>query len=702
MSDNNKACSVTGCSTCQVDYSMSDKVKENRREIVLWLVMAGFYIIFLVLSRTVTFIPDIAWDTLWLVMYVLAGRTVLASGVRSLLSGGVFDESLLMSVATVGALFIGAFPEAAAVMIFYQIGEALQERAVSKARAEISSLLSLRPEKAVRVEKDGSLTICLPSDLLVGDTVLISPGDRVPVDAAVIEGSSDVSSLVLSGESAPHPVDEGDSVFAGEINITGVLKARVEKVYADSALSRMLSIVEEASEKKARAERFFTRFARYYTPAVVLLAAFVAFFPPIFAGGSLYVWGYRALVLLVISCPCALLVGIPSAYVAGIATAAKKGIIIKGGTVIDLLASASSVVFDKTGTLTHGEFEVAEVYPKGKIEKDELLSYAASAERFSPHPLAKALVTAAKEKGLTFADSNAYAYNNRQSPSKKPYPSDTSQYFSEEQHRDTQNISSDISDNQDTLIRGEKDSSSKDSIKEIPGRGIEAMVNGKTILVGSDKLLHDRNIEHDTCLTGSGILHVSVDGEHAGHIWLRDRLRGESVAVLEELRKQGVGDTVVLTGDNSNAAMEALSRLGVDSWYAELLPEEKVLKLEEILGKNRRGSVIFVGDGINDAAALARADVGIAMGAKGAEAAIESADCVIMNDSLSAIPSAIDISRRTRRIVIQNIIGILAIKAAFLFAGSLGLARMWEAIIADVGVTLLAVLNSLRLFLKNK
>lgn len=661
------SCSNESCS-CSASYSASGGGSVYDR-LGLWLAAGGLYIFLLVLSSVTDFVAPVVWQFVWLVLYAVAGFPVIAAAARSLIRGGVLDEAFLMSIATIGAFFIGSFAEAAAVMVFYQIGEALQDRAAGRARAELASLASLRPDVALRLADDGGLVELAPSELVAGDVVVIKPGDRVPADGTVIEGSSDVSSLALTGESVPHAVDTGDSVMAGEVNITGLIKVRVDVPYSDSALSRMLSIVDEASQNKSRIERFFTRFARIYTPSVVILAALLAFVPPLLGLGSLSQWGYRALILLVISCPCALLVGIPSAYVAGIAVAAKRGIVIKGGTSIDSLASVSAVVFDKTGTLTHGEFELAGVFPENGFESGEVLAYAASAESYSPHPLAKAVVNAANNK-----------LEGGNTAEEKKLTTETDDKKASLFYDYTKNSVSDVT--------------------QIPGRGISATVNGKNVLIGRDKLLHDKGIEHKNCLADAGILQVAIGKKHAGHIKLTDKVRAESAKVISELKKQGIASTIVLTGDSSDAASRALATLGVDSWHAELLPEEKVLKLEEILKTQGKNKVAFVGDGINDAAALARADVGIAMGAKGAEAAIESADCVIMSDSLDALPAAINIARSTRRIAWQNTIGVLAIKILFLSAGSLGLAHMWQAIIADVGVTVLAVLNSLRLFLK--
>lgn len=574
--------------------------------------------------------------------YLLAGWDVLWSAAKNLARGKLFDELFLMAVASLGAFAIGAMEEAIGVMVFYKIGELLQESAADKSRRSIRSLLALRPDKA-RVRRGDAWVDCAPDQLEPGDLVLVRPGERVPVDGIVVEGAGSFDSSAMTGESAPRPAGPGTEALSGFISLDAALTLRALRRASESSAARIVELVENASKAKAKTELFISRFARWYTPGVVLAALVVALVPPLlFRDQSFSVWAYRALVMLVISCPCALVISVPLGYFGGLGGAARRGILVKGSSVLDSLADAKTVVFDKTGTLTDGSFRVRELAPAEGFSDEELLGGAVAAGSLSNHPLAEAIRKAWESTG-------------------KPRP---------------------VCD--------------EGAYTEIPGHGTVASVGGQEVLAGGDRLLHLKGVAHE-CRPATGTeIHVAVAGRYAGRIGVGDELKADGRSALSGLRALGVRRLAMLTGDSGAAAERVALEAGIDEVHHGLLPEGKLRKLEAILDEERgRGSVIFVGDGVNDAPVLARADTGIAMGG-GADAALDSADVVLMSGEPSRVVEAIARAKRTRRIVAQNIVFALGIKLAFLGLGALGMAAMWEAVIADVGVALLAVLNSTR------
>lgn len=582
---------------------------------------------------------------LFLIAYVIVGGDILSIAFRNIIKGRVFDENFLMSIATIGAFIIGEFPEAIGVMMFYQIGEYLQKVAVGKSRASISALMNIRPDHANLKKDDGRIERVAPEEIYPDDVIVIKPGERIPLDGFVIKGESMVDTSNLTGESLPRTVRERDTVLAGTINTTGLLEVRVTTSYKESTVSKILELVENASSKKAPAERFITRFARVYTPIVVILAVAVAVIPPVFMGGSFLTWIYRALSFLVVSCPCALVISVPLSYFAGIGGASKNGVLIKGGNYIEALSKAGTVVFDKTGTLTEGTFEVTKVNSFGIIDEDMLLEYAAYAEAYSDHPIARSIIDAYKK-----------------------------------------------STNMPIL-----DKSRIKSFEEIPGKGVKIYLGDRYIYAGNYRLMEQLEIKFPRFNEVGTLIHVAVNDNYAGTILISDRVKRTSPAAIDTLRKSGVRKIVMLTGDNSVIADYVGQVLKIDEVYADLLPQGKVKKLEEINTKRYgRGSTIFVGDGINDAPVLARADIGIAMGGVGSDAAIEASDVVIMTDDPSQIATAITIARKTQRIVYENIAFSMAVKALVLVLTTLGITNMWMAVFADVGVTIMAVLNSIR------
>ncbi|PKL10156.1 MAG: cadmium-translocating P-type ATPase [Spirochaetae bacterium HGW-Spirochaetae-7] len=574
--------------------------------------------------------------------YLLAGRDVLLSAARNIARGHVFDELFLMAVASLGAFAIGAMEEAIGVMVFYKIGEMLQEAAANKSRRSIRSLLALRPDTA-RVRRGEEWVDCRPEDLAPGDLVLVRPGERVPVDGTVVDGDGSFDTSSMTGESAPRPAAAGTEALSGFIALDAALTIRAERPASESSAARIVELVENASKSKARTELFITRFARWYTPSVVIAALLVAILPPLLVPGQRFAdWAYRALIMLVISCPCALVISVPLGYFGGLGGAARRGILIKGASILDALADAKTVVFDKTGTLTDGSFSVRELEPADGFDEEALLGGAAAAGTHSNHPLAVAIREAWASGG-------------------RPVPACDDSGFS-----------------------------------EIPGHGTVAMVGGREVLAGGDRLLHLKGIEHE-CRPASGTeIHVAIAGRYAGRIGVGDGLKADGKAALSSLRGLGIRRIAMLTGDSGASADRVALEAGITEVHHGLLPEGKLERLEAILGQERgRGSVIFVGDGINDAPVIARADAGIAMGA-GSDAAIESADVVLMSGEPSRVAEAIFRARRTRAIVTQNIVFALGIKLAVMGLGAFGLAAMWEAVLADVGVALLAVLNSTR------
>ncbi len=576
--------------------------------------------------------------------YLLAGYNVLLGSWKTIRRKDFFDENVLMVIATVGALAIHAYSEAIGVMIFYKIGELVQNRAVDGSRRSIAALLATRPDKAV-VQTSLGLRETIPESVNVGETILIKPGEKIPLDGEVLSGLSQVDTSALTGESVPISISPGKDVMAGQINQTASLTVRVTRRFEESSIAKVMDLVENATARKARTEKFITRFARYYTPAVVLIAAMIACLPPLLISDATFkTWIYRALVLLVISCPCALVISIPLGYFAGIGLASRRGILVKGSNFIDALAQVKTMVFDKTGTLTEGIFEVSEIATHNGYSENQVLEFAAAAEAQSNHPIALSISTAFLQTGL---------------------------------HLDRQQISSHVN---------------------LAGQGVKVRYQNQEILVGNDNLLHSESVDHDRCAFDNTVVHVAVDNQYAGYIIIGDQIRPDAKPTVEALRRSGIEKVAMLTGDNANAAESVSDQLGLDEFYADLMPEDKVRIFEKIIDQNRfGGGIAFVGDGINDAPVIARADVGIAMGALGSDAAIETADVVLIKDSPLKVAESITIAHKTRRIVWQNIALAFAIKGFFILMGSLGMASMWEAVFADMGTALLAVVNSTRI-----
>ncbi|WP_353928667.1 heavy metal translocating P-type ATPase [Desulfofundulus kuznetsovii] len=575
-----------------------------------------------------------------LTAYLLVGREILRAALKNLVRGKVFDENFLMSLATLGAIAIHQLPEAVAVMLFYSIGEYFQERAVNRSRCSIAALLDIRPHYA-NLLVNGETRQVKPEEVVTGQIIVVRPGERVPLDGEVLEGVSFVDTSALTGESVPRKVEKGERVLAGMINGQGLLTVKVTRPFQDSSAARILELVENAAARKAPVEKFITTFARYYTPAVVLGALTLAFIPPLVVpGATLSQWLYRALIFLVISCPCALVISIPLSYFGGIGRASRQGILVKGANYLDVLANLHTVVFDKTGTLTRGVFRVSRVVTQNGFQPEEVLAYAAAAEAYSTHPVAQSIRRAWGRE----------------------IPLD-----------------------------------SVSNYREIPGYGILARVAGKNVLVGGDRLLDREGISHDiSCVEGNTVF-VAIDGILAGYIVINDEIKPDARQAIARLKALGVKKVVMLTGDEERAARRVAEKLGMDQYYAQLLPEDKVQRVEELKANlPARQKLAFVGDGINDAPVIARADVGVAMGGLGSDAAIEAADVVLMEDAPSKLATAVEIARHTRVIVKQNIILALGMKAFFLGLGTLGLATIWEAVFADVGVALLAILNATR------
>lgn len=576
---------------------------------------------------------------LFLVGYVAAGGDIVLKAAKNISHGQVFDENFLMTVATIGALLLGEYSEGIAVMLFYQVGEWFQSYAVSKSRQSISSLMDIRPDYA-NVERDGQLVQVDPEEVAVGDSIVVKPGERIPLDGVVLTGTSTIDTSALTGESVPREVLEGDEVISGCINQSGMLTIRVSKEFGESTVAKILDLVENSSSKKSKSENFITKFARYYTPAVVVAAAVLAVVPPLMMGGSFLPWIQRALTFLVISCPCALVISIPLSFFGGIGGASKCGILIKGSNYLEALAQVTTVVFDKTGTLTQGSFEVTAIHPEHATEQ-ELLGLAALVESYSDHPISLSL--------------------------KKAWGK-------------------------------ELDSSALSQVEEIAGHGVVATVGGKRVAAGNRKLMAKLGVQgaRDCELAGTAV-HVAVDGVYQGHIIISDVVKPDAKEAITALKRNGVRKTVMLTGDAEAVGKSVAQNLGLDEYHAELLPGDKVDELEKLLRQKGKGeNLAFVGDGINDAPVLTRADVGIAMGGLGSDAAIEAADIVLMDDKPSKIATAIRISRKTLGIVRQNIVFALGVKAIVLLLGALGYASMWAAVFADVGVSVIAILNAIR------
>lgn len=571
--------------------------------------------------------------------YLLSGWSVLKTAGRNILRGQIFDENFLMTIATLGAFAIHQFPEAVAVMLFFKVGELFQEYSVGRSRRSIKALLEVRPDSA-NLKTNGTVKQVAPETVNVGDFIVVKPGEKVPLDGEILDGNSQVDTSALTGESVPRTVQAGDPILAGMINKSGLLTIRVTKPFGESSIAKVLDLVENATSKKADTEKFITKFARYYTPVVVFLSLAVAILPPLLIpGANRSDWIYRALILLVISCPCGLVISIPLGYFGGIGGAAKRGILVKGSTFLDALTAVKTVVFDKTGTLTKGTFKVTQIVTKNGFSELELLALAAQAEANSNHPVAQSI---------------------REAYSQPINESEVSDY------------------------------------EEIAGHGIRARVQNKIVLAGNDRLLHRENIDHDTCNVAGTVVHLAVDGRYAGYILIADEIKEDASQAIRDLKKVGVQRTVMLTGDNEVVAKSVAGQLGLDAYFAGLLPEDKVGAIEKLLDRSGKNKVVFVGDGINDAPVIARADIGMAMGGLGSDAAIETADVVLMTDAPSKVAEAIQVARKTRTIVVQNIVLAMAIKGIFIALGTIGLATLWEAVFADVGVALLAIFNASR------
>lgn len=592
------------------------------------------------------------WQLLlvYLVPYLLIGHDTLGEALEGIAKGDMFNEDFLMSVATIGALCIGflpgaetQFPEAVFVMLFFQVGELFEGYAEGRSRESISHLMDIRPDVA-NVERDGTVESVKPEDVKVGETIVVRPGEKIPLDGIIVEGTTSLNTIALTGESCPRDVEEKDEVVSGCINLTGVIRVKTTKTFGESTVSKIIRLVESANENKSRSESFITRFARVYTPIVVFAALALAFIPPFFSADgyatAFSTWLYRALIFLVVSCPCALVISVPLSFFGGIGAASRRGILIKGSGYMDTLANLGTVVFDKTGTLTHGEFVVEAVHPSD-FDEHELLHLAAHVEHFTTHPIGAALRNAFPLEAI--------------------------------------------------------DGCKIEDVEEIAGRGIRAKVSGRTVCVGNSKMMEDIGLEAHNCHLVGTIIHVAVDGKYAGHIVINDKIKEDSAEAISSLKRLGVEKTVMLTGDREAVGNDVAERLGLDEYHAELLPADKVAHVERLIREKTEGkSLAFVGDGINDAPVLKRADVGIAMGALGSDAAIEAADVVLMDDKPSKISTAIGIARRTIHIARENVVFAIGVKVAVLLLATVGLGNMWMAVFADVGVTVLAVLNAMR------
>ena len=578
-------------------------------------------------------------NTIFIISYLIVGFEILRKAVRNIFRGEVFDENFLMSVATLGAFGIGEFPEAVAVMLFYQIGELFQSYAVDKSRKSITNLMDIRPDFA-NVIRNGKEEKVNPEEVKIGETILVKPGEKIPLDGTVIEGRTALDTRALTGESIPREVQEGEEVLSGCINLNGVIKLKVTKEFGESTVSKILDLVENASSKKSKSENFITKFAKYYTPIVVIIAIILAIIPPLIIEGSTFQdWVYRALSFLVVSCPCALVISIPLSFFGGIGGASKMGILVKGSNYLEALSNTEIVVFDKTGTLTKGVFEVQKIEPVD-ISQEELLKISAYAEHYSNHPISKSI--------------------------KKEY----NKGIDEKQIVNSQ---------------------------ELSGLGIEARIGEQNVLIGNEKLMNEKNIPFIKSNDVGTTLYIAIEGRYAGYILISDEIKEDSKETINELKKNNIKYTVMLTGDRNNVGEAVAKEIGIDKVYTELLPDGKVEKVEELLKtKSEKGKLAFVGDGINDAPVLAMTDIGIAMGGLGADSAIEAADIVIMTDQPSKIINAIKLSKKTMRIVKENIVFAIFVKVLVLILTAIGLSTMWQAVFADVGVSIIAILNALR------
>lgn len=596
--------------------------------------------ILFVFSLVIKFDNEWINNVIYIVSYLLVGFKIVKKAIRNIARGKIFDENFLVAIATIGAFGIGEFPEAVAVMLFYQIGELFQDYAVDKSKKSIASLMDIRPDYA-NVNRNSKIEKVNPGEVKIGEIILVKPGEKIPLDGIVIEGNSMIDTSALTGESVPRKASIGDNVLSGCINKNGLLTIKVTKEFGESTVSKILDLVENASSKKSKSEKFISKFAKYYTPIVVIVALLLAVIPPLILKNATFVeWIYRALAFLMVSCPCALVISIPLGFFGGIGGASKIGVLIKGSNYLEMLSNTETVVFDKTGTLTQGVFEVQKIKSIG-ISEEELIKIVAHAESFSNHPVAESV--------------------------KKAYGKEL---------------------NKKLISKTE----------EISGHGIMAIVEDKEVLVGNDKLMKQKNINYEECQEIGTTLYIAINNVFAGYIVISDKIKEDSKLAIEEIKKLNIKNTVMLTGDRKEVGEAVAKKLNLDEVYTELLPDGKVKKVEELLKlKSEKGKIAFVGDGINDAPVLALSDIGIAMGGLGSDAAIEAADIVIMTDEISKISKAIKISRKTMKIVKENIIFAIAVKVIVLILSAVGIATMWEAVFADVGVSILAIINALRI-----
>ncbi len=619
-----------------------DDKDDSKKMIIRFICGASIFVIGIILGELIN-APLPLQLAFLIISYIILGGDIILKAVKNITKGRVFDENFLMTLSTIGAFIIGEYPEAVAVMLFYQIGEFFQDMSVKRSRKSIANLMDIRPDSAT-VNRNGELVTVAPESVSIGEVIVVKPGEKIPLDGIVIDGESILDTKALTGESVPKTVLQGDEVLSGCINQSGVLNIRVAKAYGESTVAKIIDLVENASSRKAPTENFITTFARYYTPIVVILAAILAIVPPLIIGGDWVDWIRRGMVFLVISCPCALVISIPLTFFGGIGAASKHGVLVKGSNYLEALHNVSTVVFDKTGTLTKGVFKVTDIFTANGFATEQVLKYAALAESYSNHPIAKSII-------------NAYAKEINQTA---------------------------ITD-----------------YKEISGLGISAFVEGKKISAGNTKLMESQNVPYTIYDKLGTKVYIAVDGQYAGCILITDEVKPDSKKAIADLKRIGLEKTVMLTGDDEKISKTVAEELNLDEYYAGLLPLQKVEKLELLDSKKRPNSKLaFVGDGINDAPVLARADVGIAMGGLGSDAAIEAADIVLMTDEPSKLVEAITVAKATKRIVIQNIVFSLTIKGIFLILGGFGIAGMWEAVFGDVGVALIAVLNAMRIIKK--
>ena len=626
-----------------IKNTKSEDDKNDSKKMIFRLIFgAVFFAIGIILGELVNAPLPVELAFL-IISYIILGGDIVLKAVKNITKGRVFDENFLMTLSTVGAFIIGEYPEAVAVMLFYQVGEFFQDMSVKRSRKSIANLMDIRPDSAT-VNRNGELVTVAPESVSIGEVIVVKPGEKIPLDGIIIDGESMVDTKALTGESVPRIVHRGDEALSGCINQSGVLTIRVTKAFGESTVAKIIDLVENASSRKAPAENFITTFARYYTPIVVILAAFLAVVPPLVLNGDWIEWIHRALVFLVISCPCALVISIPLTFFGGIGAASKHGVLVKGSNYLEALNNVSIVVFDKTGTLTKGVFNVTDIISANSFTSEQVLEYAARAESFSNHPIAKSILA---------------------------------------------------------FYGKEVDQATITDYKEISGHGIIAVADGRKVSAGNTKLMEAENVSYTVCDKVGTKVYVAIDGQYAGCILITDEVKPDSKSAITALKRIGVEKTVMLTGDDERIGKAVAEQLGLDEYYAQLLPDQKVEKLELLDSKKRSGSkLVFIGDGINDAPVLARADVGIAMGGLGSDAAIEAADVVLMTDEPSKLVEAIDIAKATKRIVIQNIVLALAIKGVFLVLGAFGIAGMWEAVFGDVGVAIIAVFNAMRILKK--